>query len=363
MMTAGVNNRSAATKRLMKEYAELQSSPNYQYSAAPLEDNIFDWHFTIRGPQDSEFENGIYHGRIVLPPQYPYKPPSIYFLTPNGRFELGKKICLSITGYHPETWLPAWGIRTALIALISFMTTEGKDAVGALDYTPEERRILAKKSHSWHCQQCGCKNCEQLLPIPKKEEIKKDDGDDNSKLAEMLVVSHDKKDNNNDNSNEQEKSSNTTEKTTTTTPIDVNNTNNNIPASNPNSDNNVINQSPDVSKITPISSTPSINHNTNAVEVNASSIQQRVPASSSSSSIDNSSQESLKQQQTNTTTTTTTTTTTNTTNNITQMDPNLRREERYKSLIDTLIIIVFSLLAFLLYYRSTKDTKFWNDME
>ncbi|OUM59121.1 hypothetical protein PIROE2DRAFT_15452 [Piromyces sp. E2] len=82
MMTAGsVGTRSAATKRLMKEYAELQSSPNYQYTAAPLEDNMFDWHFTIRGPQDSEFENGIYHGRIVLPPQYPYKPPSIYFLT------------------------------------------------------------------------------------------------------------------------------------------------------------------------------------------------------------------------------------------------------------------------------------------
>jgi len=359
MMTAGVSNRSAATKRLMKEYAELQSSPNYQYTASPLEDNIFDWHFTIRGPQDSEFENGIYHGRIVLPPQYPYKPPSIYFLTPNGRFELGKKICLSITGYHPETWLPAWGIRTALIALISFMTTEGKDAVGALDYTPEERRILAKKSHSWHCPQCGCKNCEQLLPIPKKEEIKKDHHEDDTKLAEMLVVSHDKKENN----KEQEKVSNHTEQiaTTTTPSIDVNNIdiiNNNIPAVN--TCNNVINQTPTVetvTKITPVDSTPSINHNTNTVEVNTSSIQQRIPTSTSSTTT---SQESLNQsspQVTNTNTNINSTTSSNA-----QLDAD-RREERYKSFIDTLIIIVFSLLAFLLYYRSTKDTKFWNDME
>lgn len=26
----------------------------------------------------------------------------------NGRFEVGKKICLSISGHHPETWQPSW---------------------------------------------------------------------------------------------------------------------------------------------------------------------------------------------------------------------------------------------------------------
>ena len=28
---------------------------------------------------------------------------------PNGRFEVGKKICLSISAHHPEHWQPAWG--------------------------------------------------------------------------------------------------------------------------------------------------------------------------------------------------------------------------------------------------------------
>jgi len=46
-----------------------------------LKDNLFEWHFTIRGPADSEFDGGIYHGRIVLPPEYPMKPPSIIILT------------------------------------------------------------------------------------------------------------------------------------------------------------------------------------------------------------------------------------------------------------------------------------------
>jgi len=44
-------------------------------------DNLFEWHFTIRGPADSEFDGGIYHGRIILPPEYPMKPPSIIILT------------------------------------------------------------------------------------------------------------------------------------------------------------------------------------------------------------------------------------------------------------------------------------------
>lgn len=32
----------------------------------------------------------------------------IFFLKPNGRFEVNKKICLSISGHHPETWQPSW---------------------------------------------------------------------------------------------------------------------------------------------------------------------------------------------------------------------------------------------------------------
>jgi ubiquitin-conjugating enzyme E2 J1 len=66
--------------------------------------NQFEWHFTVRGPPETAFEGGFYHGRLSFPTEYPMKPPSIILLTPNGRFETNKKICLSISGYHPETW-------------------------------------------------------------------------------------------------------------------------------------------------------------------------------------------------------------------------------------------------------------------
>ncbi|XP_067946281.1 ubiquitin-conjugating enzyme E2 J1-like [Watersipora subatra] len=153
-MEGRYNLRSPAVKRLMREAQEL-AEPTEQYYAQPLEDNLFEWHFTIRGPDDSDFSGGIYHGRIILPPDYPMKPPSIVFLTPNGRFDCHTKICLSISKHHPESWQPSWSIRTALLAIIGFMPSPGHGAIGSLDYTSGERVKLSRRSTSFVCEVCG----------------------------------------------------------------------------------------------------------------------------------------------------------------------------------------------------------------
>ena len=36
-------------------------------------------------------------------------------------------------------------VRTVLMAIIGFMPTQGAGAIGSLDYTPQERKVLAKK--------------------------------------------------------------------------------------------------------------------------------------------------------------------------------------------------------------------------
>ncbi|KAH6780180.1 ubiquitin-conjugating enzyme 32 [Perilla frutescens var. hirtella] len=140
------NRKNPAVKRILQEVKEMQSNPSDDFMSLPLEENIFEWQFAIRGPRDSEFEGGIYHGRIQLPAEYPFKPPSFMLLTPNGRFETQTKICLSISNHHPEHWQPSWSVRTALVAVIAFMPTSPNGALGSLDYTKEERRALAIKS-------------------------------------------------------------------------------------------------------------------------------------------------------------------------------------------------------------------------
>lgn len=79
MATPNMNN--SAVKRIMRELRELTSNESDDFVAAPLEDNLFEWHFTIRGPPDTEFDGGRYHGRIILPSDYPFKPPDIMMLT------------------------------------------------------------------------------------------------------------------------------------------------------------------------------------------------------------------------------------------------------------------------------------------
>lgn len=67
---------SAAVKRILKEVAELAvegNRPGALFTAAPLETDLFEMHFTVRGPPETAFEGGLYHGRILLPPEYPLK--------------------------------------------------------------------------------------------------------------------------------------------------------------------------------------------------------------------------------------------------------------------------------------------------
>ena len=175
--------------------------------AEPLEDDIFEWHFAIYGAEGTRerrdalrcrlcvlrvcvfvllslsvvfrcvggyasnthmqslslfsrnriilwmilgtaFEGGIYHGRILLPVEYPFKPPNFMLLTPNGRFETLTKICLSITSYHAEHWQPSWSVRTALTAIRAFMVTPSEGALGGIDFSEEQRRELAEKSRA-----------------------------------------------------------------------------------------------------------------------------------------------------------------------------------------------------------------------
>ena len=103
------NSKHIGVRRIRQEMKELFEDKSIMYRAAANEDNIFSWNFVIRGPPDSDFEGGVFCGRIQLPHDYPYKPPHIILDTPNGRFRQGEQICLSISAYHPEHWHPAWG--------------------------------------------------------------------------------------------------------------------------------------------------------------------------------------------------------------------------------------------------------------
>ena len=156
-------------KRIQKEFQNMINDPSEDFYANPIKDDMFCWHFTIRGPPDTEFEGGLYHGIIKLPMSYPNRPPSIMFLTPNGRFDVNMDVCLSMTQYHKEEWQAAWTIRSMLEAIIAFFPVkEEHNAIGALDSSVESRKHFAKLSVKYKCDICG-PIADLLKPIQKTE--------------------------------------------------------------------------------------------------------------------------------------------------------------------------------------------------
>ncbi|KAI8929274.1 ubiquitin-conjugating enzyme/RWD-like protein [Entophlyctis helioformis] len=161
-----------AYKRLTKEYLLIQKTPTPFIVAKPLESNILEWHYVITGPPDSPYEGGQYYGKLIFPADYPFKPPAIKMITPNGRFQTDFRLCLSMSDYHPGTWNPAWSVSTILTGLLSFML-EDQATTGSITTTLHEKRLFAKKSHVWNMSHYKfkdvfpdlCKKTEEALAV------------------------------------------------------------------------------------------------------------------------------------------------------------------------------------------------------
>ncbi|CAH1732581.1 ubiquitin-conjugating enzyme E2 J2-like isoform X1 [Aphis gossypii] len=136
---------TTATRRLKQDYLRLKKDPVPYINAEPNPSNVLEWYYVVCGPVDSVYAGGYYLGRLVFPKDFPFKPPSIYMITPNGRFKTNTRLCLSISDYHPDKWNPAWSVSTILTGLLSFML-ENKKTLGSIDMTDFERQLLAAKS-------------------------------------------------------------------------------------------------------------------------------------------------------------------------------------------------------------------------
>jgi len=134
------------TKRIQRELRDLRNEPIPNCIAMPLEDNIYQWRFIFKGEDDTEYKGGLYMGSIELPKEYPFAPPKIKMITPNGRLTAnGKSLCFSFSDWHPESWNPALGLRTIIMGVISFFYEE-RNTNGAIKSSKEQRQLYAKDS-------------------------------------------------------------------------------------------------------------------------------------------------------------------------------------------------------------------------
>jgi peroxin-4 len=110
-------------RRLLKELREIKSSPQDDVQLAPLEDNdLSRWRAVIRGPPDTPYEDGRFELLLLVPPEYPHRPPTVTFLTkifhPNIHFQTGE-ICLDLL---KQAWSGVYTLQAVCRAIIGLLS-------------------------------------------------------------------------------------------------------------------------------------------------------------------------------------------------------------------------------------------------
>lgn len=111
-----------SSRRITRELKDLETSPVDNCTAGPVDkDNLYIWNGTIIGPSDSPYEGGLFKLKIEFPVDYPFKPPTVTFITkvfhPNINASGG--ICLDIL---KNEWSPSLTIGKVLLSISSLLT-------------------------------------------------------------------------------------------------------------------------------------------------------------------------------------------------------------------------------------------------
>lgn len=110
-----------ATRRIQKEFQDLQKEQIDNIHAVPIRDNLSEWEGTIYGPVGTPFEGGVYRLNIQFPSEYPHKPPKIIFRNRMFHPNIAENgtICLDIL---KENWSPVLNITKVLLSICSLLT-------------------------------------------------------------------------------------------------------------------------------------------------------------------------------------------------------------------------------------------------
>ncbi|PIO62741.1 ubiquitin--protein ligase, partial [Teladorsagia circumcincta] len=144
-MTDMASTSAGALRALAMELKNIESQPLEGFTISASDDNLFVWTVGIYGPPNTLYQGGYFKAVIRFPPNYPYSPPSMKFLTkvwhPNV-YENGD-LCISIL--HPpvddphsgelpcERWNPTQSVRTILLSVISLLNEPNTSSPANVD--------------------------------------------------------------------------------------------------------------------------------------------------------------------------------------------------------------------------------------
>ena len=146
---------SLALKRLQNELKDFKNPIYNDYIVITPQDNPLEWHFTLKGSKGTDYAEGIYHGKILFPENYPNSsPPKIIFLNQSGRFIIGAQQCIWLNSHDSnDKWNPNHHICSYIMGLYSFFESS-ENHTGRINSDSATRQRIAKESINFVCPTC-----------------------------------------------------------------------------------------------------------------------------------------------------------------------------------------------------------------
>lgn len=116
----------AWVKRMSNEYRKLVASGN-EFNVTPVEkDRLDEWVATLKGPEDTPYEGGIFKLHIEIPTGYPFSPPKVKFITSvyHANVDQNGMICLDVL---KGAWSPSLTIEKILLSISSLLNDPNPD--------------------------------------------------------------------------------------------------------------------------------------------------------------------------------------------------------------------------------------------
>jgi ubiquitin-protein ligase len=151
-------------KRITKEIQDLISDPHPSFSVFPNESDVMFWNVFMNGPETTPYEGGLFHLYVKFPSDYPFKPPSVRFVTPVYHCNINSNgtICLSVLR---DSWSPALTMRKIFDSLYGLLLTpepmDPLDAFIASEYRMDYESFVQHATE--HTRNHASASIEQLM--------------------------------------------------------------------------------------------------------------------------------------------------------------------------------------------------------
>lgn len=155
MRSTGASTRPERVHLVARaQYKKAIREPSEHLKFHMCEDDVMKWYIILHNfaGDDGEYTGGEYLVRVELPKDFPFNPPSFYFMTPNGLYGLETKVCVSIGEYHKENYRATLGVDGFCKQLVSGLIgwRDLGNGINIKHTSAPAKAQLARESHEYN---------------------------------------------------------------------------------------------------------------------------------------------------------------------------------------------------------------------